>query len=709
MCSVLSGNPELDRQLLRAYFDSANDGILVLCDEMKFLLCNRAVESWLGESEGELTGHGRRISITRFFLDNDDARAFVSAFRSALAGIPGKIECRLQPSRGVPRWIELSLSRVRIKGGEMVIGVARDIGAAKQSQALMGRLTSAVEQTADSVVITDRAGVIEYVNPAFERTTGFRADEAFGQTPRIVRSGMHDEGFYRTLWETILRGKVFRAVFTNRRKDGGIYYEEKTITPLRDARGDITHFVSTGKNVTERIRAQERLDYLAHYDPVTGLPNRNLLNDRLAHALRRLDHGPGRIAVMFIDLDNFKTVNDSLGHDVGDRLLKGVAETLSGAVREADTVARAGGDEFVVVLEDIGEADPVARVAQKILDALALRPFRLDETEISLTASIGIALAPSHGTSVDHLLKHADTAMYRAKERGRNAYRFYAAEMTARVHEHLALHTSLAKASQRGEFELYYQPQVSLKTGRVEAVEALLRWHHPDRGLVMPDQFIPVLEESGLILNVGEWVLQTVCGHIQALQGALGYSMRVAVNVSPRQFSDPDFVENVRCMRCLVRGEGACADVPEFEITENVLLGDDQATLDVLKRLRAGGVRLAIDDFGVGHSSFAYLAGFPVDTIKIDRYFMRDLMHNDTVAQLVQAMIAMAHALGATVVAEGVETTEQRDLLARFGCDAVQGYVYSLPMPLNALIRMLQGGAGTIQGPPSILPTDCGP
>lgn len=674
--------------LLRAYFDSTSDAIFVLCDEMKFLFCNRVAEGWLGQTEADLTRHLRRLPVDEFLRDPESAILFRAGFAQALEGRPARFECRLDPPHGDPRRVEFSLNRVGVEGGQMVIGVARDVTLSRRTEDAVQKLSSAIEQTADSVVITDLRGVIEYVNPAFERNTGFRREEALGHTPRIVKSGKHDAAYYERLWQTILRGEVFRGVFINRRKGGSLYYEEKTITPLKDENGAITHFVSTGKDVTERMEAQERLDRLAHYDALTGLPNRNLFRDRLQHALDRAQRAGRPVAILVLDLDNFKTVNDSLGHDVGDRLLQAVAEGIRACVRTEDTAARLGGDEFVIVLENIERAEEASVVAHKLVETLA-RPIQLGEHEVFVTASVGIAVYPDDARDLDNLLKNADTAMYRAKEQGRNAYRFYSAEMTARVREHLRLRTQLRHALQRDEFELYYQPIVELATRRVVALEALARWRHPEAGLLDAGKFIPAAEESGLIVPLGEWVLRRVCADLLAWNGRIPASLRVAVNVSARQFADPNLLVAVGCMKCLQRNREGCAGVIDLEITESVLMQHEQSVSGALKTLRDNGIRLAIDDFGVGYSSLEYLKRFRVDTVKIDRSFIHDMTDDPDATALVAAIVAMAHALKLKVVAEGVETVRQLALLRDCGCDLVQGYLLSRPVPAEQVAALL--------------------
>jgi diguanylate cyclase (GGDEF)-like protein/PAS domain S-box-containing protein len=375
-------------------------------------------------------------------------------------------------------------------------------------------LSTAIEQTADSVLITDSQGVIEYVNAAFERTTGYSRAEALGRRSNLVKSGLMPEDFYRRLWQTIRRGEVFRDVFINRRKDGTLYYEEKTITPLRDPSGTITHFVSTGKDISERIHYEERLHHLANHDPLTGLANRALLLDRLRQAITRARWHQRLLAVLFLDLDRFKNINDALGHDVGDRLLQALAKRLTDCVREGDTVARLGGDEIAILLEDIASSEDVAAVAHKIL-AVFEQPFTVDGHELYAGTSIGVSLFPSDGEDPVTLLKHADIAMYRAKRQGGGHYAFFSAQMGEALAERLVLENDLRQALARGELELHYQPVVDLATGAIRGLEALVRWRHPRLGLLAPDRFIALAEESGLIVPMGKWVVREACRQLR--------------------------------------------------------------------------------------------------------------------------------------------------------------------------------------------------
>ena len=565
-------------------------------------------------------------------------------------------------------------------------GTGRDTTARVRAEAEMRKLSSAIQQTADSVMITNPEGVIEYVNAAFERTTGYSSDEALGRNPSFVKSGMHDAGFYDQLWRTVLSGETFSDVFVNRRKDGELYYEEKTISPLRDEHGRITHFISTGKDITERMQAQERLQHIAHHDALTGLPNRVLLLDRLDQALARAHWQHRVVGVMFLDLDRFKNVNDTLGHHVGDALLKAMAARLQGCVREGDSIARLGGDEFAVLLDDVAHAEDISIVAGKILGAFAL-PFSIQSHELFITASIGISMYPTDGTVSATLLKNADAAMYRAKDLGKNNYQFYSADMSTAAFERLTLESSLRRALERHEFVLHYQPQIDLASGQIVGVEALLRWQHPDFGLVAPTQFISVAEETGAIVPIGEWVARSAMQQVMRWRKAGFPHLRVAVNVSSRQFNEPKFLETVGY---LLEETGLPPDALELEITESVIMKNADVTIERLQALHAMGVRFAIDDFGTGYSSLSYLRRFAIHTLKIDKSFTRDIVAGSDDVEIVKTIIVMARGLRLAVVAEGVETRAQLTFLKSHGCHAVQGHLIARALPVDRMTERLR-------------------
>jgi len=590
---------------------------------------------------------------------------------------------------GTRKIILNSAAPMRDANGAIVgaIIVHQDVTERRRAEAEMRKLSSAVQQTADCVLITDPNGVIEYVNQAFETITGYTRDEVLGKNPSVVKSGLQAPEFYRRLWDTICSGNTFCDVFINRKRDGGLYYEEKTITPLKDADGRITHFISTGKDITERMQVQERLHFLAHHDALTGLPNRMLFLDRLNQALIRAHWHQRGLGVLFLDLDRFKTINDTLGHDVGDRFLQAIGGRLKECLRERDTVARFGGDEFAIILEDLAHADDAAPLASKILESFG-RPFTINGREFYVTTSIGISLYPGDGADAQALLKNADAAMYRAKELGKNTYQFYSADMGAHAVERLTLETSLRHALDRREFVLHYQPQVSLADGRVVGVEALLRWQHPQLGLLAPAQFIGLAEETGTIVPIGEWVARAACQQARLWEQAGLPPLRVAINVSARQFNEPGFVDGVAK---LLAETGFDPARLELEITESVIMKNAQVTVARLQALSGMGVRFAVDDFGTGYSSLSYLRRFAVNTLKIDKSFIHDVTTDQGDAEIVKTIIAMARGLKLAVIAEGVETAEQLAFLRGHGCESVQGYLLSRPLAPDRIPRLLTG------------------
>jgi len=647
-------------------------------DQGRIVDCNPTFSAMLGYTPDEI----RRLNVFDLVT-----REYHDVIREAMQeGYNTSLEVQAVHKDGSTFPVEVFGKPLVYQGRAMRVASVRDLSTRRRSEAQMRKLSGAVEQAADAIMITDRAGTIEYVNPAFERTTGYSRAEAIGRTPRLVKSGRQGAGFYEGLWRTILAGEVFSDVFINRRKDGALYYEEKTITPLKDREGRVTHFISTGKDVTERMQTQERLQYMAQHDALTELPNRLLLLDRLKQSLARARWHQRLVAILFIDLDRFKTINDTLGHEAGDRLLQLLAERFNRAVREGDTVARFGGDEFVILLDDVATEQDVGMVAQKVLDALAA-PFNIENQGLYITASIGVSLFPGDGEDSGALLKNADVAMYRAKELGKNTYQFYSADMSARAFERLSLETSLRHALERNEFLLYYQPQLDVDSGEIVGVEALLRWRHPDFGLVLPGEFIALLEETGLILPAGEWILQTACAQLRAWHAAGRRKLRLAVNLSPRQVQAPGLVAMVE--RAL-NGMRADAGRLELEITEGLLVQHAPATMETFEALRALGVRLAVDDFGTGYSSLSYLRRFPIDTLKIDRSFVHDIPHDPDDSAITTTIIAMAQGLRLEVVAEGVENAAQRDFLRSRGCRLMQGYLFSRPLPPDEITKLLK-------------------
>jgi len=603
-------------------------------------------------------------------------------FLAITAGLAGLLRRQQARRMGIERSLRESqaelTARMEARTQELALAneqLRRQAGQCEHAARQTNKLATALALADEPVMITDPKGTIEYVNPAFTQLTGYTEEEVLGRTPSILRSGAHHALFYERLWKTVSAGEVFSDVFINRRKDGGTYYEQKTISPLRDADGRITHFVSTGRDITDRINVQERLHRLENVDPITELPNRAFFRDQLRRAVAKATGTETGAAVMFLDIDRFKTVNDGLGHAVGDQLLQLVGRRLRDTLRDGDLIARIGGDEFAVVLADTKRAQ-VERVAQKLAHAFD-KTFEVDGKPVALGVSIGAALFPDDGPDSESLMKGADAAMHRAKEEGGNSYRFFIAEMSDGLRRSIETEIGLRRALQRQEFVLHYQPQVDVNAGRVVAFEALLRWQHPDRGLVAPMEFIPTLEQSGLIVPVGEWVLRTACAQNRAWQQAGLPPVRMSVNFSARQFADAGLADTVE--RVLAE-TGLAPEYLQLEITETSLMKNTVESQQALKRFRDLGVHIAIDDFGTGFSSMNYLKRFPLHSLKIDRSFVKDIQDDNEDAAITTAIISMAHALGLRVTAEGVETEAQRDFLARQGCDEIQGYLVSRPV-----------------------------
>ncbi len=642
---------------------------------------SRSVEALLGYREEELQGrHIGQLCCSRRerqgLLRLLEAKGAVRAY-----------EMRLRHKDGRVVWVAVNAQYCQGAAASAgVEGTVCDISDRKQMEAQMAKLSRALEQAADAALITDPQGSIEYVNPAFEKMTGYRREELIGKSTRLFRSGKQGAAFYENLWRTILNGEVFRDVFINRKKDGTLYYEQKTITPIKDEKGRITHFVSTGQDVTRRVAAQQRLRFKAEHDVLTELPNRGLFMDILKKAVVKARLHKRHIAVMFLDMDCFKEINDSFGHDAGDQALKIYARRLQGAVREEDVVARIGGDEFAILVDDVASVDTISRIARKIVDAVS-PPIVIDGKETLLTVSIGISVFPEDGADAQTLLKNADIAMYRAKDLGRNSYQFYSADMRAKALERVTMENSLRHALERGEFLLHYQPQLDLRSDRVSGVEALLRWQHPELGLLSPGDFVPLLEESGLIGPVGEWVLKTAFAQGRAWHEAGFDDLRISVNLSSRQFNDPAFIDKIAA---LIRDSGIAPRLLELELTESVIMRNSRTTNMALERLDKMGVKFSIDDFGTGYSSLSYLKRFPVDTLKIDRSFVRDVDSNPDDAAIVAAIIGMGHNMNLNVIAEGVEQPVQLEFLRNSDCDAIQGYLFSQPLLPASLTRLLR-------------------
>ena len=562
-----------------------------------------------------------------------------------------------------------------------ITGISTDITARKQIEIDL-RIAAAAFESQEGMMVTDACSVILRVNRAFTDITGYTAEEAIGQTPTLLHSGRHDAAFYRNIWDSIHRTGGWQGEVWDRRKNGEEYPKWLNISAVHDDHGVVTHYVGTHYDITERKRAEEKIKELAFFDPLTGLPNRTLLHDRLKQAMTISQRNGTFGAVLFIDLDDFKTLNDTLGHDQGDLLLKEVAQRLSACVRQGDTVARLGGDEFVVVLENLHldaqeAASQTELVGKKILATLN-QTYQLAQVDQRSTASIGATLFVGHETLFEDLLKQADLAMYKSKNSGRNTLRFFDPAMQMVVMKRAALEKDLHQGVLQKQFSLHYQAQVT--HGELVGSEVLLRWQHPLRGMVSPADFIPLAEETGFILPLGQWVLDTACAQLALwANDPKMVHLTLAVNVSSLQFRQNNFVDQVLAA---LHNSGANPHRLKLELTESLLVDNLQIVIDKMRALKAQGIGFSLDDFGTGYSSLAYLKKLPLDQLKIDQSFVRDLLTDVNDAAIARTIVALAESLGLGVIAEGVELPAQRDLLASLGCHAYQGYLFSRPLPL---------------------------
>jgi diguanylate cyclase (GGDEF)-like protein/PAS domain S-box-containing protein len=561
--------------------------------------------------------------------------------------------------------------------------------AREQAQRQLVLAQQVFDNSSEGIVMTDADNRILAVNRAFSDITGFSREEAVGRWPNILKSGKQTEEFYQAMWRQLKTLGHWRGELWNRRKDGSLYPEWLGISVVRNDAGEVVNYVGIFSDMTERKEADERVKFLAHHDALTGLPNRVLLMERLQHALVRSRRQNEGVAVLFIDYDRFKYVNDSLGHQAGDELLVQVAARLLSCVREKDTVSRLGGDEFVILLEDLLDDRSAAAVAQKVLNS-SKEPFITGGQELSLTSSIGISIFPADGDSAESLIKNADAAMYHAKSVGRNNFQFYTAQLNAEILERLKMETKLRRAVEADELRLYYQPQVDFQSGALIGVEALLRWSHPEQGLISPHRFISVAEETGQIVELGEWVIGEACRQNKAWQEKGLPSVPVAVNISALQYQSTGFLQSV--LDALDR-TGLDPRYLELELTESLLMEQIDDKLAVMRELKSRDIKLSIDDFGTGFSSLSYLKSFPIDKLKIDRSFVNDIMDDPDDAAIVAAIINMSRGLRLTTIAEGVETAEQYHRLKELGCGELQGFYIARPMPAAEFEAWLISGS----------------
>lgn len=565
--------------------------------------------------------------------------------------------------------------------GSSIIGIVLDRNKSQESLRLFQKV---FEGSEEGIMVTDPNRLILLVNPAFSRLMGYMPEELLGETPRKLASGHHDRSFYAAMWLSINTFGHWHGEIWNRRKNGEIFPEWLTISAVNDSNGKTSHYIGIFSDISERKNAEEQIRYLSSHDALTGLPNRMLFKDRLENAIAFADRSQHKVAVLNLDLDQFKMLNDSLGHTAGDELLCWVTSQLKECVRSTDTLCRPGGDEFFIALTNMPDTDSISTLVDKIIEELA-KPFVLEGRHLSLSCSIGIAVYPDDGGNFETLMKRADKAMYQAKDAGRNTYRYFTEQLNSDSLEYMRITHELREAVKCGQFILHYQPQIDLATGAVQGMEALVRWNHPQEGLVPPGRFINIAEQTGLIVEIGEWVLNEACRQTMAWQQAGLPPLVIAVNMSAVQFKRGN-VEHV--VRSALDKSGLQPKYLEIELTESMLLHDMDYMLSLLKSLKDIGLKLAIDDFGTGYSSLAYLKKFKIDRLKIDQSFVRDIAKDPNDAAIVQAIVQMAHTLNLRVIAEGVEDKEMLQYLHDCQCDEAQGYYFAKPLPPEAFAAL---------------------
>ncbi|MCG6940372.1 MAG: PAS domain S-box protein [Thiohalocapsa sp.] len=667
----------------RALYESAGEGMAILQGGV-FTSFNAAAVRLLGYEDqvGLLGKQPAELSPER---QPDGERSADKQARISAAADRGEVQrfdWELLGADDSVRLVQVTLIPAELEGERALFSIWYDLTEGRAAALREARAHTVFENTMEGIVVTDAERHIVAVNRAFTEITGYSEEEALGQDPRMLQSGRHDESFYQALWASLNRTGQWRGQFWNRRKNGEIYPQLSTISAVHDPGGRLMNYIGVFSDITQLKRSEQALYDLAHKDPLTGLANRTLLRARLEQSLPRAARAGRMLALLFLDLDLFKNVNDTLGHPVGDALLQSVADAMAEQVGGNNSIARLGGDEFVVLLEDIGHPDAAAHLARRLLGVFT-QPFAAQGRELHITASIGISVFPADGEDMDALLANADVAMYRAKDQGRNTYRFFKPEMTEGAVERLKLENALRGALARSELTLEFQPQVRLADGCMHGAEALLRWHHPEYGQISPSRFIPIAEELGLIVEFGYWALEHACKQL-AEWDAHGFLVpRLAVNLSVLQLERPGLVKEVQAIMARTHVE---PDRLELEVTESMLMRHADQVIANLAGLRDLGITIAVDDFGSGFSSLAYLKRLPIHRLKIDKSFIDQLTQDANDDAITRAIIALGHGLGLEVIAEGVETEPQAEFLRREGCAEAQGFLFGKPMPAHQLI-----------------------
>ncbi|MBF0340152.1 MAG: EAL domain-containing protein [Magnetococcales bacterium] len=672
--------------LVRAVVDTAVNAIMAIDANKIVHMYNPAAERLFGYAAAEIIGKNVNRLMPSPVREAHDGYVnhYLDTGERKVIGIGREVVGLKKDGTTFPA--ELFVNEMQVSGMRMFVGVIHDISERKQAEEVLLLSRKVFETAGEAILITNSSGLITDVNPAYERITGYNREEVLGKSPSITKSGRHDAEFYRELWNRLLTSGYWEGEIWDRRKNGEIFPKWVSISAIHNTAGVLTNYMAIFLDISDQKAVENKLERLAFYDPLTGLPNRMFFHERLSQDIVRAKRTDTQLALMFIDLDRFKWVNDTLGHAAGDDLLRVVSQRLKACVRESDTVARLGGDEFTIILANLTNPDHAALVAQKLITSVR-EPVHLLNQNVYVGASVGISLFPRDSSTMETLVKHADMAMYQAKEAGRNTFRFSSQDVHAKAFDRITMEDDLYKALDREELIPYYQPKWDLANGRLSGAEALVRWIKPGGGLINPGQFIPLAEETGLILPIGKRILLMASERTALWTLGRDAPFKMAVNLSSREFQQADLVEQVRDT---LEKSRLSPERLEIEITESMVMGNVEKAVGIMKRLRELGVSLAMDDFGTGYSSLGYLKRFPLNTLKIDQSFVRDLPDCLGDGAIVEAILSMARGLKLHVVAEGVETLEQKEYLYQRGCESIQGYLIGRPMSEVDFMRFFQ-------------------
>ena len=689
----ISNSHSINSKPADIFLNNLAEGVISFNSQGKIESLNQSALEIFGYSNAELNN----MDIMELFstTDGTEAEFSVSSLITFDAGKNSHIVKNLigRLKDGGICHMYLTVIKLEQDGISRFFGIIRQTTELKRLEKKVSLAASVFDNMSEAISVTDADKNYVWINPAFSKITGYSPEEVIGRNPKLMASGRHDAKFYQQMWESINESGYWHGELWDRRRNGEIYPKRISIVAVKDKQELLQNYVAIFSDISERKASDERIHYMAHYDALIHLPNRVLLHDRILQAVMSAPRDKKKVAILFLDLDRFKNINDTLGHSIGDLLLQAVAERLKSCIRSSDTVARLGGDEFIAVIPDLHDGAHAATIAQKILDSIS-NHFIIRDMELHTTASIGISLFPDDGTANEELIANADVAMYRAKDSGRNNYQFFSPAMNNSSYERLTMENKLRRALERQEFVLHYQPQVNSETGRIIGAEALVRWRHPEMGLVPPGMFIPIAEESGLIVTIGEWVLGEACRQCKAWQLEGLPPVTVAVNLSAVQFQQKNLKDMIADV--LQKNELEPHWL-ELEITESGIMQNSETAVKTLHALKQMGLKLSIDDFGTGYSSLSYLKKFPIDKLKIDQTFVRDITTDQDDAAIVVAIIGMAKALKLRVIAEGVETGDHLNYLNSNGCFEMQGYFFSKPVPAYEFGQLLVQGILNVQ------------